>query len=1099
MLDNPLAQLASHRGQEQHTAEISGVTTCRVGAMQASPTIQEVRTELDSHADTCVVGDATALITQDFDKQVRVFGFDGSKSSIAKTVTGVIGYVDPGTGDQFMLVLHQAILVPKMTANLLGLMQLQDNGILINDEPKHMVPKPTEEHHCIKIPGTKDRGPLNIPLSIKGVISYFPTWKPTLEEFEGTPEDRVVELTSENVDWDPQIETRFEEQEEVMLNSAGKLRESGSIDVAHRMVAAMHSQNDHDLPEANFGESLAGTISSISTKDHLHGVRPEDLVKRWNIGLKAANQTIQVTTQRGVRTILHPTLARRFRTNDRQLRYRRLACEVFTDTLEASSVSWYRQNKYAQVFTTNFGWTRVFPMKKKSDAHEGLMDGSKEQTMAEFRKKAREMGCHIKVTEPYSPWQNAAEGAIRELKKGAGRKMARTQAPSKLWDHCLELESFLRSHTALESHELYGQVPETIVSGQTADISPFAEHGWYDWVMWYDSDAAYPKPKEQLGRWLGPAVDIGPAMTGKILKQNGQVLYRSTYRALNPEELESPEHKRLRDAFDLAIVEKIGGVTMEKDLVNLDQDAATPEFEMYQDDLEGTGKQGPDAEEVTPEDLDNYVGAEVNLPVGEAMQHGRVRKRARDVHGDPYGRANNNPILDTRIYEVEFGDGTIGTYAANVIAESMFAQCDAEGNQHILMDEIVDHKSDDQAVKDADKFVVVNGRRHLRKSTKGWKLCVKWKDGSTSWQRLSDLKESFPIQVAEYATAQSIAHEPAFAWWVPYTLKKRDRIIAVVNQRYIKRTHKFGIEVPKTIKRALEIDKENGNTLWRDAIAKEMQAVRIAFKILGDGEKPPPGFQFMTCHMIFDVKLDGFKRKARLVAGGHMTEAPAVLTYSSVVSRESVRIALTLAALNDLELKGSDVQNAYLTAPCEEKIWTTLGPEFGEDEGKKALIVRALYGLKSAGASFNRHISDCMRQLGYQPCRADPDLWFKPVTRPDDGLKYYAYILLYVDDCLCIHHDAESALKELDKYFQMKPGSIGDPDIYLGAKLRLVTLDNGVHAWSASPSKYIQDAVNNVEKYLALNYPGRKLKNNISGPWPNGYALNWMRPQNWTQ
>jgi len=90
-----------------------------------------------------------------------------------------------------------------------------------------MVLKPTEEHHWIKIPGTKDRGPLNIPLSIKGVISYFPTWKPTLEEFEGTPEDRVVELTSENVDWDPQIETRFEEQEEAMLNSAGRLREFG--------------------------------------------------------------------------------------------------------------------------------------------------------------------------------------------------------------------------------------------------------------------------------------------------------------------------------------------------------------------------------------------------------------------------------------------------------------------------------------------------------------------------------------------------------------------------------------------------------------------------------------------------------------------------------------------------------------------------------------------------------------------------------------------------------------------------------------------------------------------------------------------------------
>jgi len=129
------------------------------------------------------------------------------------------------------------------------------------------------------------------------------------------------------------------------------------------------------------------------------------------------------------------------------------------------------------------------------------------------------------------------------------------------------------------------------------------------------------------------------------------------------------------------------------------------------------------------------------------------------------------------------------------------------------------------------------------------------------------------------------------------------------------------LRCPRPIKSALEIDKENGNSLWRDAIAKEMQAaVRIAFRMLEDGQKPPPGYQFMSCHMIFDVKLDGFKRKARLVAGGHMTEAPAVLTYSSVVSRESVRIALTLAALNNLEVKGSDVQHAYLAAPCEEKI-----------------------------------------------------------------------------------------------------------------------------------------------------------------------------------
>ena len=79
------------------------------------------------------------------------------------------------------------------------------------------------------------------------------------------------------------------------------------------------------------------------------------------------------------------------------------------------------------------------------------------------------------------------------------------------------------------------------------------------------------------------------------------------------------------------------------------------------------------------------------------------------------------------------------------------------------MDNIVDHKADNSAVKRADAFVVVNGWKSLRKSTKGWTMCVQWKDGSTSWERLADLKESYPVEVAEYAVTQGIEDEPAFA------------------------------------------------------------------------------------------------------------------------------------------------------------------------------------------------------------------------------------------------------------------------------------------------------------------------------------------------
>ena len=101
--------------------------------------------------------------------------------------------------------------------------------------------------------------------------------------------------------------------------------------------------------------------------------------------------------------------------------------------------------------------------------------------------------------------------------------------------------------------------------------------------------------------------------------------------------------------------------------------------------------------------------------------------------------------------------------------------------------------------------------------------------------------------------------------------------------------------------------------------------------------------QLVTREMIFDIKMEDFRRKARLVAGGHMTKAPATITYASVVSRETVHIALLMAALNDLNVKVGDVLNAYITAPITEKVWTVLGPEFGTVMPVRVLSLCALY------------------------------------------------------------------------------------------------------------------------------------------------------------
>ena len=105
---------------------------------------------------------------------------------------------------------------------------------------------------------------------------------------------------------------------------------------------------------------------------------------------------------------------------------------------------------------------------------------------------------------------------------------------------------------------------------------------------------------------------------------------------------------------------------------------------------------------------------------------------------------------------------------------------------------------------------------------------------------------------------------------------------------------------------------------------------------------------------------ENFRRKARMVAGGHTTTTPSSITYSSVVSRDSVRIALTISALNGLKVLGCDIQNAYLTAKCREKIWIIAGPEFGSEKGKIMLVVRALYGLKSSGAAFRALLAEVL-------------------------------------------------------------------------------------------------------------------------------------------
>jgi hypothetical protein len=384
----------------------------------------------------------------------------------------------------------------------------------------------------------------------------------------------------------------------------------------------------------------------------------------------------------------------------------------------------------AQAYATSFGWARAQPMKRKGDAHETLSlvfqhdgvpltmvtHGSKEQTKGEFQRKLKEADCHPQATEPYSPWQQAAEGYFCELTRGSSRKMIETRSPKCLWDHCLELEAYVGSCTSNDIYMTADQVPEMIMRGNTADISHIAEFGWYDWVMFRDNKPSYPDDKLILGGYLGPVIDTGSALMAKILKPKGVFVCRSTLRHLTDEELDSSVHKDMRQKFDVSIECHLG-------LAALPQDFPAEDLTLdptYYDDTDAMDPEYSDAE-IMPEIGDNYLSAELMLPKGGMMVKGHVTARKCNRDDNPIGRANDNPILDTRSYIVNFDDGDQTELTANMIAESLHSQCDPDGNQYVLLEKIVNHQCPPTAVKLSDQRIVhADGKTYLKRSTVGW-------------------------------------------------------------------------------------------------------------------------------------------------------------------------------------------------------------------------------------------------------------------------------------------------------------------------------------------------------------------------------------------
>jgi hypothetical protein len=245
--------------------------------------------------------------------------------------------------------------------------------------------------------------------------------------------------------------------------------------------------------------------------------------------------------------------------------------------------------------------------------------------------------------------------------------------------------------------------------------------------------------------------------------------------------------------------------------------------------------------------------------------------------------------------------------------------------------------------------------------------------------------------------------------------------------------YKFGYRVPKDYEEALKLDELNQNTKWEDATITEMSQLKEYECFIDAGihsrDKPPDGHKKICAHLVFDVKHDGC-HKAQYVAGGHLTNVPNESVYSGIVSLQGLRMVAFLSELNGLDLWATDIGNAYLEAKMSELLFIVSSPEFGDLEGHMLVINKVLYGHRSSGLRWHEYFSACLRDMGFVPCKAEPDIWMRRVDN------HYEYITTYVDDLAISSKYPKAITNTLMNKYNFKLKGNGEIEYHLGMSFR---------------------------------------------------------------
>ena len=934
------------------------------------------------------------------------------------------------------------------------------------------------DEKSIKVGGTQLITTLegySVPLLIKDGLAYATSLgRPTDQDMDTYPH---VFFTSPD-EWDPSVLDHDPppldglDPSQVLDQPFGDPMFDAYGDFNERIIANLNILLD--APPEDYRSYIANLHQGSSQEPDWNALRP---FFAWT-SPSSIQDTFNVTTRHGSAPHTQDYIKKHFKSRNPVFNISRCSEAVATDTIFSDTPAVDDGSTMAQFFcgrdtlvcdaygiksTKQFINTLSDNIRKRGAMDTLISDGGKYEISKRVTDLLRSLFIKDYQSEPYHQHQNKAENRFGLAKRYTNTVMNTSGCPACCWLLCLQYICVVLNHLA--SPTLQGICPVQALEGTTPDISFLLHFSFYE-PVYYRIDSSEPdlnfpsSSNETKDYWVGFADNQGDSLTWRILTEDTQKIIihsgvRSALRTTTNQRLASPSGEGTTLPFPIPYSQSQNSLPLDP------LDASTPNFEHFVKSQTGEDEDNPIS--MANIDIPNLLGRSFLLPPEDNGE----RHMAKVIDIDDHGQTPEDIKFKLKINK----DQAEEIMSYNQLMDYIQKGTDAEEDPDSLFKfrDIVAHQGPLESTDPNHKGSKYN-------------VMVEWESGEVTYEPLTLISKDDPVTCAVYAKKHDLLDTTGWKHLKRYA-KTSKRLIRAVKQSRIRQVrtsarYQHGFQVPKDYNDAMRLDKENGNTHWQDAMDLELTQIH-EYKVFKDTGKAkfhngkvvtPDGFQKIRVHFVYAVKHDG-RFKARLVADGHLTKEPVESIYSGVVSLRSLRMVVFLSQLNNLEIWGADVGNAYLEAYTDEKLCIMAGPEFKELQGHLLIMFKALYGTRSGGARWHDRLFDILQELKFKPSKADPDVWM----RPEQGGTCYEYIAVYVDDLAIAAKDPQAFCNELKKKYNLKLKGVGPLEYHLGCTYK----KDPDGTLAADPRRYVNKILESYERMF--NEKPRKSRPPLEG------------------